>query len=692
MQKLVVRLNLLAVAGGAIGVFSLFLPWRSSTLFPDSATGFELPMYFQVLLAPIAFFLIGSLVSFFSPLGCGLQVAGFLSLGVISYYGNEQLFTWLALGPILAIISSILVLASIRFRVALEVLFKAKSTRGRLLTLAEQPDGDESAPETRGKKRFPFEGIRVTRANVFCLAGALIGLFSMTTAWITASWPYAPQEEIGSIILGAPRWPFIPADVALAGIVFLVGSIVALVTPLGGLAQLAGLAWFLSLVRDGLGTFSLNTVLGTYSIEVGLGVGFFLAMVSALLVLCPVLIHSQLKSTLHRAMSSNRFLTWSRSDPPSPANPTLGAPQGGVVLQTRVNVVAMVGVALGLISLFGTWLVGGNLRIPEASGATALCPAIIPTVFSSNLLMNILSSGDLFVQLGLVLCVVGVLFAAVTILGSAIIAAGVAMFAVGVRDLDLFNDPWYDTVFGPGFVFAAVSVAVLAASAIFPVWCTARLGSIRSLKRLLTLAVSLQPSHGDTEASRFPSFSIRYRSKWSTKARANSVCISGAFLGIVAGSLVWMSSSTDRWVYYDPNPAESVGTFMSASMFGYAPLDPMIWISLVFFVGCAVAILSPLGSLLQFSSEIAFIALFNQIASDYGFTDPAVDHGIGSGFILAVASSLLVGISAILPLGLRFGRRKLLTLLSWRVDEVAASVPRKTPLPASVSGQDSQGV
>lgn len=134
-----------------------------------------------------------------------------------------------------------------------------------------------------------------SRPNPQCTVGALFGILSFSLTWIQMSVPswylhfhyYDPNYNLFEVILVSPP------EMSFYCLLFLIGSIVAIITPLGGIAQSCGLLGFiLSLRYFATGyEWSAWSRLYEYSYSLdapNLGAGYFLAVTSCVLVITSV--------------------------------------------------------------------------------------------------------------------------------------------------------------------------------------------------------------------------------------------------------------------------------------------------------------------------------------------------------------------------------------------------------------------
>lgn len=121
--------------------------------------------------------------------------------------------------------------------------------------------------------------------NLYCIAGALIGIAAIFTPWITTSAGLFEDSNNQDEMIrdGVTHSHYL--DYLLGGFLFVVGCLIAFYTPLGGSIQSVGLVLFLHAELDRQEAFRDST----QSIYHGsVGFGFFLGCVSAVIVLSSI--------------------------------------------------------------------------------------------------------------------------------------------------------------------------------------------------------------------------------------------------------------------------------------------------------------------------------------------------------------------------------------------------------------------
>ncbi len=269
------KVNLLCIAGAALGVVSLFLPLMhygdlSSapqddyvyTILPDSFD-YGWPFTFAVTLM-----LLGMGLAFLSPSAGFLLLSGVLGvlylypLGYRDMPGGQEVW----LGAYLALASAAIVVFS----------FFRPSGVGypRRLHFWHQPI--KSA--CRYLTTCPYGPTVKLRVNMLCVGGALLAFVAISLPWLTETHFLTPQSPVEVSMYGY----LIEGRVELFAWLFLIGSAAAFVTPLASLVQLVGFYWLYVDISSNTGVF--HAASRTWSLETGLGVyvgAIALAMVAA---------------------------------------------------------------------------------------------------------------------------------------------------------------------------------------------------------------------------------------------------------------------------------------------------------------------------------------------------------------------------------------------------------------------------
>ena len=139
-----VRLNILCLVGAVIGVVAVFSTWiavRVTFIFWSSRSELNLiDVYNQVgsssdFYLPAVLLLIGAIVAFISPLGGMLQLVG-APLFISAFASNSDGKLPSGVGPYLALVGAVIVLASLVYPVGLKYRQRPIGVLGRLLTVS----------------------------------------------------------------------------------------------------------------------------------------------------------------------------------------------------------------------------------------------------------------------------------------------------------------------------------------------------------------------------------------------------------------------------------------------------------------------------------------------------------------------------------------------------------------------------
>lgn len=140
---------------------------------------------------------------------------------------------------------------------------------------------ETSHPQENGQRQTP-QPAKAT-VNVLCLIGAIIGLTAVFLSWIWTRAGFV-QEERSIWHLVSDMLPHDALDLfVVSGVLFVFGSLIALVTPAGGLLQAIGLVgfYFREVDRE---EWLPSGVVG------GLAIGWYLGILSAALVLASMVL------------------------------------------------------------------------------------------------------------------------------------------------------------------------------------------------------------------------------------------------------------------------------------------------------------------------------------------------------------------------------------------------------------------
>lgn len=299
------RINLLTIAGVGLGVLSLNLPWAVrhtlgytdeymlvQKLLPDSGA---LGLGFAV---SITVFVLGIFLALLTPSSGFLQLAGMGGFFLTSssalghYSGNPTT----SAGAYVGLASALVVTISFFLPIGIGYVRKKWSL------------GETSWPD-RLLTVCTFSKSAKLRINLLCVSGALLGFVAMALPWILES------ERIGAGVWQHYdlNWYFYAdrgVDV-VALVVFLVGSAMAFLTPLGGLFQLAGVLSFATSRSGDIRTITAGEI--TQSLE--WGVGLFFAVISSAIVIASLFVPIGIGYESKRRSIGKAFLAWGEAEP-----------------------------------------------------------------------------------------------------------------------------------------------------------------------------------------------------------------------------------------------------------------------------------------------------------------------------------------------------------------------------------------
>jgi len=285
----------------------------------------------------------------------------------------------------------------------------------------------------------------------------------------------------------------------------------------------------------------------------------------------------------------------------------------------KVNVLCLVGAALGLVSLFLPWWQGYEIAVATMVDKDYM--------LVEDVLFNSAQYGSLFV-IACTLYVVGTFLAFGSPLGGLVQIPGIlGFFAMFGSEIGVHRGE--DTI-ALGAYLGLASAAVVTVSLLVP------LGIGYSLKRKARIA-SLASAAKFITVNRYDE---------AAKIRLNALALCGALIAFVCIALPWSTMSTvfparEMTVEQRPLFEYLSGTLASPSAY-------------VFIIGSAAAVITTLGVIVQLFGFVWFWAAF---AGSMG-TYPGIQESFGTGFYLSVLAMLMVAISIILPLGLGYYRRK----------------------------------
>lgn len=296
-------MNLLCLAGAALGAFSVTLEWVTQMVvdprrFPQGLTfhfdlmgliGSGLAGEFLVFAAGL--FLAGTLIAFITPMGGFLQLAG-----LVLFYGKVvpeiASDTTIGLGAMFGIVSTILVLYSLFNPVGVGIPQGRGGPSGNYLTTVHRAD------------RF--------RVNSLCVIGAALAVVALFLPWASTTLVDTSDEQ--TYVYPATPIDYVSSETLYEGVgtdafgvtfsVLFAGVVLSFILPFGGFVQCAGLALFYVNIQDYLVTRSLPAFFRTE-----IAYGFFIAIVAAGITVLSFFIDLDRRPT-RKMFALDRMLTW----------------------------------------------------------------------------------------------------------------------------------------------------------------------------------------------------------------------------------------------------------------------------------------------------------------------------------------------------------------------------------------------
>lgn len=327
--------------------------------------------------------------------------------------------------------------------------------------------------------------------NLLVLVGAVLGIFSLFMPWYTVTYghPYVPGEPSVIDLVISPS-EVLSGEVAVRDysglpnasslylmILFFVGALLAVFSPLCGLIQVFAAPLFLLSCNGDIGlTLRHDTV--------GVEYGAWVALVSSAMVFAGLLLPVSVRSRRFSRDVSNRLFTF--------------IPQN--ILASRLNILAFVGAVVCVFSLALPWATlssssSAGVSVEYASsylsGGLSSTDATIPSVTAADATVLFLVS---------VLVVGGSFVAFVSPLGCVSVLAGVALFYYEMR---VFTDTYLSVHYpmndwrinyGLGFGMSVAGGIILVLSMIHPVGLQPGMGKVPFPERLLVWGLEAGPS------------------------------------------------------------------------------------------------------------------------------------------------------------------------------------------------------
>jgi hypothetical protein len=472
------------------------------------------------------------------------------------------------------------------------------------------------------------------RVNILSIIGAALAIASLAMPWFSSTAYYGPLGSIGRTFDYGLFGEFY-GPLSLASLLFVIGTLVAFGSPAGGFLQLSGIIISFAGVR---GLLSRTLLMRQYPpyftarIELGTLVGVIAVSIVLVSLLLPVWIGLR-----PRRMGTHRFATVFFGAAPA----TVSKNEGGEAKSepaavALANSVCLAGAFLGLLSFIIPWMQtrgGGSLAAPLGDFMTGA-----QTLVDSPAMV-----------IGAFCFLIGSLLAIVSVAGGLVQLAGITSFLIGT--LSLGQSEFYSWqgsfVLATGFYLGAMSTAIVAFSLVIQ-WLLHRKEKGRSLGSVQWVWRRVQPLRTSDGSSH------------EMVSQMNILGFIGAILGVVAILVSWESS-------YGPS---SVGHVNAIQLALYGTPDELTICSVAFIIGTVIALLTPVGGVIQIASSFGFLVFLpHSIEVHQAVYGTSLTYGIGP--FLGLLSGLLVLRSLWFPSWLQL--RSGLALASPRLFVVSAA-------------------
>jgi len=298
------KVNLLCIAGAALGLASLFLPWwqgydfglgmmeeRDYTLVQDvllDSTG-----YGSMFVVACTLFALGTFLAFLSPLGGLVQFPGVI--GFLAMFGSEigvhRGEDTVALGAYLGLASASIVTVSLMTPLGIGYSLKRRARRASL----------SSASKFITVSRYD-EASKI-RLNALALLGAIIAFVAIALPWSVVS-TTPPAHE--AVLEQRPLFDYLSGTLSTpSAYVFIIGSAVAAITTIGVLVQLVGFLWFWSVFSGTMGEYP--------GFEESFGSGVYIAVLAMLITAVSIILPMGLGYYRRKKTLINRVLVWGKA-------------------------------------------------------------------------------------------------------------------------------------------------------------------------------------------------------------------------------------------------------------------------------------------------------------------------------------------------------------------------------------------
>jgi hypothetical protein len=270
------RIDALSLLSAILGFMSLGMPWIHEVSSYDSEYyslwhyliyGQDADLFVFGLVS--AGILLGSMLSLFCRVGGVVQLAGLISFATISLSSESGYAFGFYFG-----------VAACASGIASMVLRRPFPFPERLRSIVRShPDG-------------------TVGINVLSIVGGSLGIISLFLVWFYVDYPAYHGTQIYTLLqLASPYYS--STWTTAASIIFITGSILSILTPLGFVGQLVGFSAFVYAMRDNAAYWELFRSSGRYgygpNAESSYALGFYLGLAALLLVLVSLIIRWRLK-------------------------------------------------------------------------------------------------------------------------------------------------------------------------------------------------------------------------------------------------------------------------------------------------------------------------------------------------------------------------------------------------------------
>ncbi|OGS56607.1 MAG: hypothetical protein A3K60_02210 [Euryarchaeota archaeon RBG_19FT_COMBO_56_21] len=305
------RIDALCLLAAILGLISLGLPWvhdPSNYYYEEYATLWHYvadePSIDALVFGLAATgMLLGSVLAFFTRVGSIVQLAGLVSFATISMPSQSGYAIGLYLG-----------IAACVFGIASMVIRRTVPIPDRFVTVRRTSDSGTFS------------------LNILSIIGGALGVLSMALVWFRFEWLTAYSGVAYAYDFSMFEFVglyYSDQLLMLAVVLFLAGSLVSILTPLGFLGQLFGAGAFLYAMREEAAHVQFYFPYYTDTASSYYGIGLYLGLACILIVFGSMLVRWRLRLSERRAAF---FLSWPSAR--SPRAPSAGFESPGPVRWT----------------------------------------------------------------------------------------------------------------------------------------------------------------------------------------------------------------------------------------------------------------------------------------------------------------------------------------------------------------------